>query len=339
MRPRSDQPTLTIYFAAILFFAVVAVFPRPVAAQAAGPDRPLEIEAISVDDLPAHIKLLISAATMRLQGDERSAFGPVVILPEALRGLDDPEFNFHGFSLNGVVLGRVDEPSDDESALELDTLLLWHDAMGRRAVTSLSLRYVPKGDSIDVTAGSAIPVSPGLPEVRLFALPIGDGTVDLEGVLTDFGRLIALLDREGADPAALAGTNSNFVLFAVVADRLPASETIRVVPGDSRGDRSSDGFDGPVIDIDGWRVGVFLVPAGEAAPRYLKVYYRPSPVLSAEDEPEERLVALFSISDGTDTSKRNTTKPPPLLAAPLLPKTADDDSGPAAAKHRVYLLR
>ena len=59
MRPRSDQPTLTIYFAAILFFAVVAVFPRPVAAQAAGPDRPLEIEAISVDDLPAHIKLLI----------------------------------------------------------------------------------------------------------------------------------------------------------------------------------------------------------------------------------------------------------------------------------------
>lgn len=333
MRPRPDQPTLTKLFAAFLVLAVAAFFPRLAAAQAAGPDRPLEIEAISVDDLPAHVKILISAATMRLQGDERSSFGPVVLSPEALRGLDDAEFNFHGFSLNGVVLGRVDEPSDDESALELDTLLLWRDAIGRRAVTSLSLRYVPKGDSIDVTAGRAIPVSSGLPEVRLFALPIGDRTADLGDVLTDFGRLIALLNREGVDPTLRADTNSNFVLFAVVADRLPASESIRVVAGDSRSDRSSDGPDSAVIDIDGWRVGVFLVPAGEAAPRFLKVYYRPSPVLSAEDEPEERLVALFPIAEETDTSKRNTAPPPPpVLAAPLIPRKSDDAGSTAGAK-------
>lgn len=281
--------------------------PRAVAQSAGDEDRPV----VSLDELPLDLSLVIGASVLRMRGvDDPETTWPIIFSSPAGAGLQEPDFDYDGFTLVGVALTDWDLLAAAPPTLTLNALLIFGDPAGRRATMSLIADYGFTEENMVIGSASALTLAPPDPEVRLFIVPAEDVPDDVLDV--EAGEL-ELLHHVAAHAVGVSGsaqpptTARDYYVFAFIVDRLPPDAQVQLRVSDTP--EGIDGEAGNAVDVDfhGWRVavlrGTFTLNSGPEL--FIKAVYTPG----GDTPPEQRsprLAAVFSshLDSGTVKSSQ-----------------------------------
>lgn len=284
--------------------------------------NPPLVDPIADGDIPGDIRMVTAAIVQKLRQDQ-TGIPRVSFDPGGIHYTPETTFNYNGFSVSEINI--TEHWANDTGRRTFDCrvagVMLFSDALGRRAMVSYSADYELFRDRILIKNSAVRPVPPVFPNTRAFIIEGSKLQAIVEkwpgfeefftGVVSNAYNMTPtaeerrerkMLEEMSLFERLRRGTGIerqvNFMVIFVM-DRLTPDAEIDVIVSRNPGERAS--LAKPVYrDFDGWRVAVF---GGNFAVDhdvfYAQVQYMPAPGVLPEGN-DRVLVGLFSSEKNYD---------------------------------------
>jgi len=217
-------------------------------------------------NIPPDVKLAASAVLMKIKGFGDNSVDGVSFSAEAAKNTSVIGLDFDGFTLKGIAVINYEQSKRNT---DLVALLLFEDAVGRRAGMRFLVEYQVAGKGINIQHASVAQVFADTPRIEAYVVPF-DPDVDPDKISKNHRTLYTYAVNSAVPINRAPAGVGDYDVFVFIMDR--SSSTAEVKGRISKNYTPTSGYEGAttMLDFNGWKVAII---SGEMDPQSNETLY------------------------------------------------------------------
>jgi hypothetical protein len=286
-------------------------------------------------EVPPEVKMVSAAIALRLRGVEvKDGVDHLVVFePAAVRSLPVPRFNYVGFWLPSAIVTGFRLLPEKPPAAEVEGVLHFEDALGRRAFVGYTARYTAVGKNIHVTWAGVTTTVPPAPRIVAFFLPAERLT---EAALEKFESNLEAFDFVTAnairvnESGPLPRRKRDYYVVVFFMDRIGPADKVSIGIGTSRDGPFREAAATFAVDHGGWNVVMIRMKfaLNGKDETFFRATYQPGGRIPGLDRQAVGAGVFSTTVPPPDATKVAPIAPPAAQPAPAAAPPAADESDP-----------